>query len=201
MQKYVAFISGLPFGRNAIKSDDLRSAMTRLGFIDVEVFSTSGNVAFDTAPVGLVGPLEAQISRHIKRTFELEDIWTFIRTPSELRSIVRELPYDEADVADEGNSIFVVLLSEEPDALTARRLRIKRNEVDELRLSRREIYWLRRRVEGEPIPPPPIADILDARATVRSLHTLQQIVAQLEKPRTKPRVKIEDSTQSERSRQ
>ena len=201
MQKYVAFISGLPVGRNAIATDDLRSAMTRLGFLNVEVFSTSGNVAFDTAPVGLVGPLEAQISRHIKRTFGVDDIWTFIRTAAELRDIITDLPYDSADVNEEGNSIFVVLLSEEPDSLTARRLRIKRNDVDELRLSRREIYWLRRRTEGEPVPPQPISEILDAPATVRSLHSLQQIVAQLDKPKPKPRVKIDDSTQSERSRQ
>lgn len=201
MQKYIAFISGLPFGRNAIAPDDLRSAMTRLGFLNVEVFSTSGNVVFDTAPVGLVAPLEAQISRHIKRTFALDDVWTFIRTPVELRDIVRELPYDAADLAEEGNSLFVVLLSEVPDSLTARRLRIKRNEVDELRLARREIYWLRRRFEGQPVAPPPISDILDAPATVRSLHTLQQISTQLENPKPKPRVKIDDSTQSERSRQ
>ena len=201
MQKYVAFISGLPIGQKALSADQLRSAITRLGFLNVEPFFTSGNVAFDTAPVGLVGPLEAQISRHIKRSFGLDDVWTFIRTPAELREIVRDLPFEETDLTEKGNSIFVVLLSEQPDQITARRLRIKRNDVDELRLARREIYWLRRR-SADPVPPPPISEILEAPATVRSLSTLKHIVSELDKPREKPRhVEPVEINPSERSRQ
>jgi uncharacterized protein (DUF1697 family) len=201
MQKYVAFISGLPIGRNAISADQLRSALIRLGFANVEPFFTSGNVAFETAPVGVIAPLEAQISRHLKRTFNLDDVWTFIRTPDELSSLLRDIPFDREDVEAQGNSIFMVLLPAEPDAVTARKLRIRRNEVDELRLARREIYWLRRKSD-EQVPPPPISEILDAPATVRSLHTIRQIVDALSKPKAKAgRVKPIETSRSERSRQ
>lgn len=201
MQRYIAFISGLPLGREPIGMDDLRSAFIKLGFSNVESYMTSGNVGFDSAPVGVTGPLEAQISRHLRRTFKTDDVWTFIRTSDEVREIVRDLPFDTADVKEKGNCLFVVLLSEEPDDLAVKRLRIKRTSIDELRLSRREIYWLRRRNEGEPVAPPPISEILNAPATVRSLATLQRIVTdQTRKAKPAVRIKLDDATESERSR-
>lgn len=203
MQKYAAFVSGLPTGKNSISDDDLSHAFLRLGFTDPQAMLNSGNVVFDTPPVGVIGPLEAQISRHLRNTFEQNDIWTFIRTPDELHQILEGVPFSHKEVSDKGNSIYVVLLSEQLDQVASERIQIKRNEVDELEPAGREIYWLRRITKGEHIAPPPISEMLDSPATVRSLHAIQRILNEIEHPSTKrPRlVTLDDAIRSDRSRQ
>jgi uncharacterized protein (DUF1697 family) len=203
MQKYVAFISGLPFGKKSISDDELALAFLRLGFMNPRAMLNSGNIIFEAHPVGVIGPLEAQISRHLKKAFDLDDVWTFIRTPSELAQLENGIPFSEDVVRDKGNSIFVVLLSSHLDPRTRARLQIRRNDVDELLPAEREVYWLRRSSkQGEHIAPPPISEILDSPATVRSLHAIQQILKEIEHPETsKPKlVKLEDATRSEQFR-
>jgi uncharacterized protein (DUF1697 family) len=202
MQRYVAFISGLPAGQKAVGMQTLRSLLLRLGFLNVETFLTTGNVILDTAPVGVIGPLEAQISRHLRNSLNTGGIWTFIRTPQELSRIVANVPFtaDQLDAA--GGSLFVILLWDPPDDRTARKLSIRRNDVDELRVMGREIYWLRKATE-EAVPPPPLAEILDAPATVRSFNTIRTLaIRHSDHARDSGRRSgLTDTTESERSRQ
>lgn len=200
MQRYIAFISGLPVGRNAVKPETIQHLFQRLGFLDVQTFPSTDTVGFETAPVGLIGPLEAQISRHLRRSLDVEEIWTFIRTPKEIVEIVRDIPFASDDVNSEGNSLFVVLIAEEPDVHTAKQLRIRRSEVDELRVAGREIYWLRR-PSDDPVAPPPLSEILGVHATVRSLHTMMRLADRYASTaRPKRTVSDGDVTESERSR-
>ena len=200
MQRYIAFISGLPVGRNAVKPETIQHLFQRLGFLDVQTFPSTDTVGFETAPVGLIGPLEAQISRHLRRSLDVEEIWTFIRTPKEIVEIVRDIPFASDDVNSEGNSLFVVLIDEEPDVHTAKQLRIRRSEVDELRVAGREIYWLRR-PSDDPVAPPPMSEILGVHATVRSLHTMMRLADRYASTaRPKRTVSDGDATESERSR-
>jgi uncharacterized protein (DUF1697 family) len=179
--------------------DTLRNLFSRLGFMNVETFLTNGNVIFDMAPVGVIGPLEAQIARFLTKSLESEGIHVFIRTPEELLSILASVPFRSEDVRNDGNHLFVVLLSEEPDEHVKKQLRIKRTEVDDLRLNGKEIYWLRRE-SSEQIPPPPLSDILDTPATVRSFQTIARLVAKCtpERERDMSRPDISRSAQSRR---
>lgn len=156
--------------------DTLKKLFTRLGFLNVETFLTNGNVIFDTAPVGVIGPLEAQIARFLTKSLEAEAIHVFIRTPEELLGILASVPFRPEEVRDAENHLFVVLLGDEPDERATRQLKIRRTEVDELRLHGKEIYWLRR-PSAEPVPPPVLSEILDAPATVRSFQTIARLVA------------------------
>ena len=194
MQKYVAFISGLPFAGGDAENEKVRALFRRLGFLNVETFHGRDTVIFDTAPVGVVGPLEAQISRHLKRSLDLDYVWTFIRTPAQLDEIVKGAPGDDAS--------FIVLLAQEPDDRTVRALRIRRNDSDELVPAGTHVYWLRHE-SAEAGPPPALKEIIDAPATVRSLRTISTIAEQ-HSPRAQQRSKKSasgDVTQSERSRQ
>ena len=47
MQRYVAFVAGLPCGRESVGMGTLRNLFTRLGFLNVEPFLTNGNVGPD----------------------------------------------------------------------------------------------------------------------------------------------------------
>ena len=167
--------------------------------MNVEVFLTNGNVIFDTAPVGVIAPLEAQIERFLIKSLGTQDIHVFIRTPNELLGILANVPFRPDDVRAEGNHLFVVLLSEEPDQQAQRKLRIRRTEVDELRLSGKEIYWLRR-PSPDQVPPPSLSEILDAPATVRSIQTIARLVAKCT-PNAAGEVLPIDANQSAQSRQ
>jgi uncharacterized protein (DUF1697 family) len=201
MQSYIAFIAGLPSGRNGVSMETLRSQFARLGFLNVETYLTTGNIKFDTAPVGVIGPLEAQISRHLRNSLAAEGIWTFIRTPEELSRIVADVPFPEEETTSAGNSLFVILLSGRLDERAARRLRVRRNDVDDLRVHGNEIYWLRRST-NEPHPPPPLAEMLDAPATVRSFSTLARLAGKYSRSVRGARQAppADDSTRSEQSR-
>jgi uncharacterized protein (DUF1697 family) len=178
--------------------DTLRKLFTRLGFLNVETFLTNGNVIFDTAPVGLIGPLEAQIARFLMKSLDADSIHVFIRTPEELLGILASVPFLPEEVRNHDNHLFVVLLAEEPDERAAKQLKIRRTEVDELRLNGKEIYWLRR-PSVEPVPPPLLSEILEAPATVRSFQTVARLVA-----KCTPRVEVDnpsrDVIQSAQSR-
>jgi len=178
--------------------DTLRNLFTRLGFLNVETFLTNGNVIFDTAPVGLIAPLEAQISRFLAKSLETDAIHVFIRTPEDLLGILAGVPFRPEDVRNEDNHLFVVLLGAEPDDRATRKLRIRRTEIDELRLHGREIYWLRR-PSVEPVPPPLLSEILDAPATVRSFQTIARLAAKCT-PRADTRNASSEVSQSAQSR-
>ena len=199
MQRYVAFVAGLPCGRGSVGTDTLRNLFARLGFLNVEVFLTNGNVIFDTAPVGVIAPLEAQIERFVMKSLGTQDIHVFIRTPEELLGILANVPFTADEAHAEANHLFVVLLSDEPDEKTRKKLRIRRTEVDELRLNGKEIYWLRR-PSPEQVPPPSLSEILDAPATVRSFQTIARLVAKCT-PKAVSEILPIDANQSAQSRQ
>ena len=200
MQKYVAFINGLPFGGGDAETEEIRTLFRRLGFSNVETFHGRDTVIFETAPVGVIGPLEAQISRHLKRSLDLDHVWTFIRTPAELSEVVRAAPF--ASEAGENDVSFVVLLSEAPDDRTARALRIRRSDTDELVPAGKHIYWLRNE-SGDAGPPPSLREIIDAPATVRSLRSISRLADQHSSEASKRGGKpaARSLSQSERSRQ
>ena len=175
MQRYIAFLSGLPVGRNKVPMPTLENLFRRLGFLNVESYLTTGNIAFDTAPVGITGPLEAQISRHVERSVG-GDIWTFLRTPEQLASIVSDVPFTEKEMS-EGGSLFVILLTEPLDDRTEFQLRIKRNDADTLRPRGREVYWLRRKTDDASSKPLALSEVLNVPATVRSFNTIRKLAA------------------------
>ena len=189
----------MPCGRDSVGTDTLRNLFARLGFLNVEVFLTNGNVIFDTAPVGVIAPLEAQIERFLMKSLGTEEIHVFIRTPDELLGILANVPFRPDEVRAEDSHLFVVLLSEEPDEKARKKLRIRRTEVDELRLNGKEIYWLRR-PSPEQVPPPSLSEILDAPATVRSFQTIARLVARCTPTAVKDPLPV-DANQSAQSRQ
>ncbi len=192
MQRYIAFISGLPVGPETVSQEALRSLFIKLGFLNVETHGTAGNVAFETSPVGVVSALEAQISRHLRRSVS-GHLWTFIRTPLELAGIEANVPFDDMP---EGSSVFVVLLGEQLDERTERMLSVRRTRSDILQPRGREIYWLRQ-VDDGGASPLAIADMIDAHATLRSLTTIKALAAKYAPLRP---VASADATESERFR-
>ena len=192
LQRYIAFLSGLPVGPAAVPQDELVRLFRKLGFLGVETLGTTGNVAFETQPVGVVGALEAQISRHLKRSIDA-DIWTFIRTPEQLSALVAGAPFSD----DPGSSRFIVFLAEPLDDKTVRRLSARGNPREILHPQGLEIYWERQNVAdgGSPLA---LSNFIGSPATVRSFSTITRLAADYGKS---PRRAASRPTESERSRQ
>ncbi|MGI9043974.1 MAG: DUF1697 domain-containing protein [Gemmatimonadaceae bacterium] len=193
MQRYIAFISGLPTGPKTIPQDTLRSLFTKLGFLNVETHSTTGNVAFETSPVGVVGALEAQVSRHLRRSAGDDDIWTFIRTPDELSEIAKNLPF--GDLPD-GAAVFVVLLNEPLDERTARSVSVRRSSADRLYPRGREIYWVRQSADDGG-PPLRLGEVIHTHATLRSIKLVERLAERYGPAKSR---RPKGLTESERSR-
>ena len=178
--------------------DKLKTLLSQLGFSNIETFLTTGNVTFETAPVGVIGPLEAQIARYLRKSLGVDDLWVFIRTVDELRAIIDNVPFPDEDLNASGSLLFIVLLTNEPDDQAERQIKIRRNDVDELKLRGTEIYWLRR-PSNEAVAPPSLAEMLDAPATVRSFHTISRIVESFTTRARVEDVKSDDASQSAQS--
>lgn len=209
LQRYIAFLSGLPGGSRAIPMETLRRLFMKLGFLGVETYLTTGNVAFLTAPVGITPPLEAQVSRHLERSTG-ERIGIFIRTPDELADIATHAAFAKEKEEIPEAAMFVILLGKEASEKATRHLRVRRNEVDRFHVDRREIYWMRLpEPGGASTPPLPLSEILEVPATVRSLGTIKRLAEQYggdaregrssQPGRIKERAEI--PTESEQSRQ
>ena len=192
LQRYIAFLSGLPVGAQTVSQEELTRLFRKLGFLAVETHGTTGNVAFETGPVGVTGALEAQISRHLKNSIDA-DIWTFIRTPKQLSGLVAEAPFSD----DRESSRFIVFVAEPLDDRTVRRLNARPNANEILYPRGLEIYWERKRVAdgGSPVA---LSNFIGSPATVRSFSTITGLVAAYGR---QPRHAGTQPTESERSRQ
>ncbi|HEX2722712.1 MAG TPA: DUF1697 domain-containing protein [Gemmatimonadaceae bacterium] len=171
MQRYITFLSGTPVVSSAADMTNLQRLFKQLGFSEVETFMRTGNVIFRTAPVGIIPPLEGQISRYLQKHLD-PGIEAFIRTPDELDEIVEHEAYPGEDTT---GSLFVVLLHDPLTPKVMRELRFARTEADEFRQNGRELYWLRRPTEGASSPPPALGEVLGVPATVRTFGTLKKL--------------------------
>ena len=175
MQRYITFLGGISVGTTPREMENLRGLFTRLGFSNIETYLQSGNVVFSCAPVGVIAPLEAQITRFLKKSLG-EDVEAFVRTPDELEEIVDNDPFQGDDTA---GSLFVVLTHEPVSDRVQRSLRYARTSADEFRANGREIYWLRRKSDRSGAPATPsIAEVLGMPATVRSFNTFKKLASQ-----------------------
>lgn len=171
MQRYIAFLSGIAVGTTTASMENVRRLFTKLGFSKVETYLHTGNVIFETAPVGVIPPLEAQIARYLQKSLAGE-VEVFIRTPEELEEIIE---YEAYPGEETSGNLFVVLLHEPVSDRLQRQLRFARTEADEFRAHGREIYWLRR--PGQAGAPPSIAETLGMPATVRAYGALKRLAA------------------------
>ena len=173
MKRYVAFLSGLPIGRNSLSGEKLQAMFSRLGFLGIETYLSSGNVTFLTTLVRIIAPLEAQISRFLSKETK-EEVEVFIRLPEEIEKIAKLDPFAEEG---ETGAVFTVFLHEPVSKETTRRLE-HISGTDRFHVVGREIYWMRvARGSQPPSPPVRLTQILEAPATVRSCRTMKRLAA------------------------
>src|SRR6184192_4195184 len=121
--RYVALLRAINVGGHVVKMDALRKHFTKLGFTNVETFIASGNVLFD-ASGAKARELEERIAYELEQRLGYA-VATFVRTPTELASVVRHQPF----------------LAGRPKADMITKVVGLRTPVDELHIHGRELYW------------------------------------------------------------
>jgi len=174
MPKYIAFLRAINVGGHIVKMDQLRKLFEELQFENVETFIASGNVIFDTKSKNIAA-LEKKIDRHLHDSLGYS-VSTFVRSIDEIARISAFKPFSDEELAADGNQLYVIFISEKPEAAAVRKLTSMHSDVDEFCCSEREVYWLYRRNAGESkFYGPPLEKAMGVQATVRNVNTVRRL--------------------------
>ena len=144
--RYLALLRGINVGTSGrIRMDALKRLLEEAGFCDVETYIQSGNVLLSSSDS------EAAVRETIERVMKDGAAITttaVLRTVPELEAIIRNCPFSEAEIAKaqakntEGESFYVYLLPQEPDAQTLVKLSAIEAQDDTFAVLGRDIYLL-----------------------------------------------------------
>lgn len=175
---YAALLRGINVGgKNKIKMAELKLLFEELGFNRVETYIQSGNVIFESA--GQEGTVKERIEQEILKKFGFP-VEVILRTEDELENIIRDCPFTKEEIKQaeslnqEGESLYVSLLAQEPLAKKLESLEAYAGESDQYRCNHREIYFLFR----HSIRNSKLANNLhrlDEPNTVRNWKTMQKL--------------------------
>lgn len=138
-QRYVAFLRAINVGGRFVKMEVLRDHFAALRFADVETFIASGNVLFSTSSADAAA-LEQRIERRLEQALGY-NVATFVRTPAELATLVRDEPYQDRE---EGATLWTGFLKSAVSASVRDSLRALSSAAEDVDVRGREVYWLRR---------------------------------------------------------
>jgi uncharacterized protein (DUF1697 family) len=176
MPRHVAFLRAVNVGGHTIRMADLRRVFETIGLGPVETFIASGNVIFETADTD-----EEKLERVIERALEAEFGYTiepFVRSIADVRELAARDPFDRADPAGDGRSVYVAFLSRHPTAGVIGRLVDQATDDDTFAVVGREAWWLRRGGIGTSrFSAGFLEKTLGLPATLRGLPTLTKLLA------------------------
>jgi uncharacterized protein (DUF1697 family) len=174
MQRHIAFLRGINVGGHQVKMQVLRQLFESIGFKNVETVIASGNVVFD-APEGKSKKLEEEVELVLEEALGYQAA-TFIRTPAELAAVLNKQPFDLAHGGPE-TVVYTVFVRSKPPTALQKTLSALNTDNDELRVGKREIYWLRRaRGKESEMFAIKLGKALGSEMTVRNLNTVRRIV-------------------------
>lgn len=169
MPRYVAFLRAINVGGHVVRMTDLRKYIEELGFSNVSTFIASGQVIFETRNSD-PAKLEAKIEKHLRARLGY-DVATFIRTLDELEQIGQFARND-------GVTLYVALTREPPSKAALQKLAAYNNDIDELVVNGREVYWYaRRKMSESKFTGALLEKAIGMPATLRNINTIQRIVA------------------------
>ena len=155
----------------------LREIFADLSLSNVDTFIASGNVLFDSIETS--SALEPVIAAALRTSLGYEVV-TYIRRTSELRRIAAERPFGNVELTPKTNVLYVGFLHGIPATEAAARLTTVQSAVDEFCIVDREIFWLRRRQNGDALfPGSRLEKALGMPVTARNVTTINRLVAML----------------------
>lgn len=104
MQRYIAFLGSINVGNNRLKMVDLRTALEREDFADIETVAASGNVLFAHDPMPSAG-LAEKIAWIVREEFDIESE-VVVMQRDELAAIIAENPFAADGEEKQVHTIF-----------------------------------------------------------------------------------------------
>ncbi len=143
---YAALLRGINVGgKNKIKMSDLKLMFEEMGCTQVETYIQSGNVIFksDLSTVNIKAAVEQEIEKKFGITIDV-----IIRTGEELVQILKNCPFSKQEIKtaeelnQEGESMYVALLSKVPSAENLKKLETYTGEADRYFIRNKDLYLL-----------------------------------------------------------
>ena len=174
--RYVAFLRGVNVGGHRVKMERLRELFTALEFSNVATFIASGNVIFMAPAMDATG-IEKRIEAQLERSLGYE-VGTFIRTPTDLASIVAFRPFASEDVEAADHTLHVAFLRDALSGEAERKMLSFRTEMDDFRVHGRELYWLcRGKITDSMVNWRLVAKAVTMPSTMRNVTMLRKLAA------------------------
>jgi len=174
MQRHIAFLRGINVGGHTVKMQDLRRLFASLGFSSVETVIASGNIVFESAE-DRSRTLEQKIERLLAEALGYQ-VATFLRTAPELAAVARQQPFELAEMGS-GAVVYAIFLREKPKPAVQQALTALNTDNDEVRIGKREVYWLRRAPgKDSDVFGTLLGKALGTETTSRNMNTVRRIV-------------------------
>lgn len=175
MPKFIAFLRAINVGGHVVKMEQLRQLFEALGFANVETFIASGNVIFEARSKNTAA-LQRQIENHLRKSVGYE-VLTFVRTLDELDRIAKSRPFNESELNRPGNTLYVGFIADNPSKAVAQKVESLATDVDDLKVTGREVYWLlHANFSDSKISGPILERTLGAKVTFRNINTVRRIL-------------------------
>lgn len=177
MTTYIAFLRGINLGKRNVKSDQLRSIFSDLGFENVRTVIASGNVIFETK--GKDGEkLTKKIEKGLKDALGY-DVITVLRSEAELEKILNDNPFKDSP---EGTA-YISFLTGQPAKDAAQEIEGRSSDTEIFKIKDREMYMLFHVMmsESEFFKKNDYEKVLGVVATNRKITTPVKILALMKK--------------------
>ncbi len=178
MTRYVALLGSINVGGNRLKMADLRAALERHGFADVETVVASGNVLFAHERAGDAS-LADEIAAVVNDAFGIDSL-VVVRTRREIASAVEDNPFH-----GDGEDRFVhsILLDGQPTAEAFDALLAEHRDKGGERLALGDRVLYLDYVHGvgvSSLTGPFLQRRLGCRGTARNMTSLKRIIAKMD---------------------
>lgn len=173
MPNTVAFLRSINVGGRRVTNDQLRDAVSALGYRDVGTYRASGNVLFSADR-----PDRARLEAGLSEALGF-DVPVILRTAAQVSALLSAEPFSPEVVAQTAGKIQVMLLSEPPDEDQQRRALSLAPDDDRLAFCSGDLFWLPRAgISTSSLDPNALGRILGLN-TVRTVGTLAGIARKL----------------------
>lgn len=173
MPTYVALLRAVNVGGRKVPMARLREVLTDDGFADVRTYVQSGNVVFRHRAKATT--VADRVHALIAGEFGL-DSDVMIRTPAELRDVVKHNPFAKGG-ADWRRELHVGFLLRKPDADALAAVDPHKAAPDELRVDGREVFFWTPNGWGRSKVSSGLERALRTPMTVRNWRTVNELLA------------------------
>jgi uncharacterized protein (DUF1697 family) len=176
MPKYIAFLRAINVGGHTVKMDHLKTLFEKMGFKKVETFIASGNIVFETN-LKNQNSIKQKIEQELEKTLGY-NVATFIRTINELKTISEYKAFNDSDLNNENNFLYIGFLERSPSKENQNKVFTLQNEANEFHFNKNELYWLcRKNFSDSGIDGKKLEKALGMSLTMRNSTTVRNIIA------------------------